>query len=76
VETIRRNLAASVTAEVLWHETALRMVEIGLELVVEFGASSVLAPLFRRIPGAPKVLHAGDHAGIAKLRAAIEGEAA
>jgi [acyl-carrier-protein] S-malonyltransferase len=76
VAAIRRNLIASVTAEVLWHETALHLVDIGLDLIVEFGASPVLAPLFRRIPNAPKVLHAADPDGLAKLRGAVEGAAA
>jgi [acyl-carrier-protein] S-malonyltransferase len=67
VAGIRRNLVASITGEVRWHETALRMVEMGLDQIVELGASSVLAPLFRRIPDAPKVVHAGDAAGIARL---------
>ena len=71
VEHIRRNLIASVTAEVLWHKTALRLVDAGLDAILEFGASPVLAPLFRRIAGAPKVLHAGNPDGLARVRATL-----
>jgi [acyl-carrier-protein] S-malonyltransferase len=72
---IRRNLVASITAEVLWHETAVRLVEEGPDLVVEFGASPVLTPLFKRLPEAPKAMHVGDWAGIENLRATLEGAA-
>jgi [acyl-carrier-protein] S-malonyltransferase len=71
VATIRRNLVRSVTAEVLWHETALRLIAERLDLVVEFGASAVLTPLMKRLPHIPAVLHAGDPAGLAKLRDAL-----
>jgi malonyl CoA-acyl carrier protein transacylase len=52
----------------MWHDTALRITEIRPDLIVEFGASSVLAPLFKRIPNAPKVTHAGDASGLDRLR--------
>ncbi|MBV9646042.1 MAG: ACP S-malonyltransferase [Candidatus Eremiobacteraeota bacterium] len=76
VAAVRHNLIASLTTEVLWHETAERLIQEGPELVVEFGASPVLAPLFRRMPGAPKVFHAGDAASLTKLRTIIEEQAA
>ena len=53
----------------LWHDTALALVGLELDLVVEFGASSVLAPMFKRIEGAPKALAVADAAGVEKLRA-------
>ena len=56
-----------MTDEVRWHETSLRLVETGLDAIVEFGASPVLAPLLRRVPGVPNVRHAGDASGVAKL---------
>jgi [acyl-carrier-protein] S-malonyltransferase len=71
VESIRRNLVRSVTAGVLWHETALRMIAEGLDLIVEFGASPVLAPMMKRLPGVPPVLHVGDRGGLAKLHDAL-----
>jgi len=71
VETIKTNLARSVTDEVLWHDVAVAMVATGLDLIVELGASPVLAPMMKRIAGAPKVLGAGDAAGILKLRALL-----
>jgi [acyl-carrier-protein] S-malonyltransferase len=71
VATIRKNLIASVTGEVRWHETALRMLEDGPELVAEFGASAVLTPIMRRVSAAPLVVHAGDAGGIERLREAL-----
>jgi [acyl-carrier-protein] S-malonyltransferase len=68
VETIKRNLVRSITEEVRWHETAERMLRYDLDLVVEFGASPVLGPLFRRLPNAPKVLNVTDYAGVRKLK--------
>ena len=67
IATIKRNLVASITHEVRWHETAERLVGYGLDLVVEFGAGAVLGPLMKRLPGAPEVMVASDAAGIRKL---------
>jgi [acyl-carrier-protein] S-malonyltransferase len=67
VATIRRNLVASVTSEVLWHATAERLVAENLDLIVEFGGSAVLAPLLKRVPNAPQTLHVGDPRGLEKL---------
>jgi [acyl-carrier-protein] S-malonyltransferase len=71
VDGIRRNLVRSLTAEVLWHETSLRLLAEGLDCVVEFGASAILTPLLRRIPNAPLVVHAGDSLGLERLRTAL-----
>ena len=67
IATIRRNLVASVTSEVLWHATAERLVAENLDLIVEFGGSAVLAPLLKRVPNAPQSLHVGDPRGLEKL---------
>ena len=67
VDTIKRNLIASITNEVRWHETAEKMLEYGLDLVVEFGASGVLGPLMKRMPNAPDVKVVSDFAGVSKL---------
>ncbi|GAC1302002.1 MAG: ACP S-malonyltransferase [Vulcanimicrobiaceae bacterium] len=75
VATIRTNLVRSVTDEVLWHATSECLVAYGLELVVEFGGSAVLAPLFKRLPGAPKALHVGDEKGLEKLSAQLASPA-
>jgi [acyl-carrier-protein] S-malonyltransferase len=69
VETIRTNLIRSVTGEVLWHATAERLIAEGIDLLVEFGGSAVLAPLSKRLPNAPPSLHVGDERGLAKLAA-------
>ena len=72
VETIRANLVKSITHEVLWHDTAARLLEDGPDVVVEFGAGAVLSPLMKRMPGAPQVVHAGDYAGVQKLASLLE----
>jgi [acyl-carrier-protein] S-malonyltransferase len=71
VEQIKGNLIRSVTDEVLWHDTAVAMVAMGLDLIVEFGATSVLSGMFRRIEGAPKAITVSDAAGVEKLRAQL-----
>jgi [acyl-carrier-protein] S-malonyltransferase len=74
VETIKKNLVASIVHEVRWHETALRLLSYQLDLVVEFGASGVLGPLVRRLPGAPQVMVVSDFAGAQKLRGILHDE--
>jgi len=64
VAAIRANLIRSVTDEVQWHATAERLVHEGLDAIVEFGGSPVLAPLFKRVPGAPPTTHVGDERGL------------
>jgi [acyl-carrier-protein] S-malonyltransferase len=71
VEQIKENLIRSVTDEVRWHEAAIAMIAAGIELIVEFGASPVLAPMMKRVQGAPRAIHVGDVAGIEKLRAML-----
>ena len=68
VEQIKENLIRSITDEVRWHETAIRLLEEKLDLVVEFGANPVLGPLIRRLPDAPDVLNVSDAAGLEKLQ--------
>jgi [acyl-carrier-protein] S-malonyltransferase len=67
IDTIKKNLVASITHEVLWHATAERLVAYGLDLVAEFGASPVLGPMMKRLDGAPDVLVVSDYAGLQKL---------
>jgi malonyl CoA-acyl carrier protein transacylase len=71
IEQIKTNLVRSVTEEVRWHDTALAMIRIGIDRFVEFGASPVLAPMMKRIDGAPPAIHVGDAAGVEKLRAQL-----
>jgi [acyl-carrier-protein] S-malonyltransferase len=71
VEQIKANLIRSVTDEVRWHEAAIAMIAVGIDLIVEFGASPVLAPMMKRVDGAPKAMHVGDAAGVEKLRAQL-----
>ena len=69
VEQIKTNLVRSVTDEVRWHDAAVALAAMELDLIVEFGASAVLAPMFKRIPNAPKAISVSDAAGVEKLRA-------
>jgi [acyl-carrier-protein] S-malonyltransferase len=71
VARIKHNLVQSVTDEVRWHDTALALVAAGIDAIVEFGAGPVLAPMMKRVEGAPKAIHVGDAAGIEKLRALL-----
>ena len=71
VATIKKNLVLSVTHEVRWHETALRVVSYGLDLIIECGASPVLGPLMKRLLDAPEVVVVGDYAGAQKLRSTV-----
>jgi [acyl-carrier-protein] S-malonyltransferase len=71
VEQVKHNLIRSVTDEVRWHDAAIAMIAVGIDLIVEFGASPVLAPMMKRVQGAPKAMHVGDLAGVAKLRALL-----
>ncbi|MGH7659650.1 MAG: ACP S-malonyltransferase [Vulcanimicrobiaceae bacterium] len=75
VEQIRRNLVRSVTAEVLWHATSLRLLEENLDVIVECGASPVLAPMLKRLSGAPDVTSISDRTGVEKLRARLSSVA-
>ncbi|MBV8639449.1 MAG: ACP S-malonyltransferase [Candidatus Eremiobacteraeota bacterium] len=73
IETIKKNLVLSISNEVRWHDTATAIVGYGVDLVVEFGASGVLAPLMRRMENAPKASIVSDYAGVEKLRATLAG---
>jgi [acyl-carrier-protein] S-malonyltransferase len=68
---IKENLIKSLTAEVLWHATALKVLGIdgGIDLVVEFGASPVLVPMLKRLEGVPETASVADKAGVARLQA-------
>ncbi len=70
-EDIKGRLIDSLTHQVRWHDTALRLLEERLDIVVEFGASPVLTPLFKRTPGAPNVVHVGDLGGVERLRTTL-----
>jgi malonyl CoA-acyl carrier protein transacylase len=68
---IRANLIRSVTEEVLWHATAERLVAQGLDRIVEFGGSAVLAPLMRRVANAPPATFVGDDKALDALRSGL-----
>lgn len=76
VAAIRQNLISSISDQVRWHETALRIAEYGVELIVEFGASAVLAPLAKRMGAGIPVIHVGDLAGLQKFRDLLTENAA
>jgi [acyl-carrier-protein] S-malonyltransferase len=68
VETIRDHLVRSIVSQVRWYETAAKLLAYGLDMVIEFGASGVLGPLMKRMPGAPEVVTVSDFSGVEKLR--------
>ncbi|MBV8424820.1 MAG: ACP S-malonyltransferase, partial [Candidatus Eremiobacteraeota bacterium] len=72
VAHIKENLVRSVTDEVLWHATSLRLLSDGKpDLVIEFGASSVLASMLKRLPNAPEVMSVADFSGVQRLHAKL-----
>lgn len=75
VATIKANLIRSAVDEVRWHLTAECLLTYRPDIVVEFGASGVLAALMKRMPGAPPTRIVSDFAGALELREAIESRA-
>jgi [acyl-carrier-protein] S-malonyltransferase len=73
-EQIKRNLIRSITDEVRWHDTALKLLSYDLDLVVEFGASPVLGPLMKRLPNAPQAINVSDWGGVVKLQSSLSGK--
>lgn len=73
-EQIKRNLIRSITDEVRWHDTALKLLSYNLDLVIEFGASPVLGPLMKRLPNAPQVMNVSDWGGVEKLQTLLSGK--
>jgi [acyl-carrier-protein] S-malonyltransferase len=71
-EQIKRNLVRSITDEVRWHDCATQLLTYDLDLTVEFGATPVLGPMFKRLPGAAQVLNVTDYASVEKLRGALD----
>lgn len=78
VEEIRASLLASLCARVRWHETAGALVALRPDYVVECGASEVLAPMMKRLPGlgGARVVHVADAAGLEDLAGALESATA
>jgi [acyl-carrier-protein] S-malonyltransferase len=74
IEQIKRNLIRSITDEVRWHDTALKLLSYNLDLVVEFGATPVLGPLMKRLPRAPQVMNVSDWGGVQKLQTLLAGK--
>jgi [acyl-carrier-protein] S-malonyltransferase len=73
VAHIKTNLIKSLTAEVLWHATAMKVIGIdgGIDLVVEFGASPVLVPMLKRLEGVPETASVSDDAGVLRLQSRL-----
>lgn len=78
VDEIRSSLLASLCARVRWHEAAVALVNCGPDVVIECGASEVLAPMIKRLPniGAVRVAHVADVAGLEELQAILGRPAA
>jgi [acyl-carrier-protein] S-malonyltransferase len=73
VGEIRSALLASLCSRVRWHEAAVALVAFAPDVIVECGASDVLAPMMRRLPdiGAIRVAHVADLAGLEELQTAL-----
>ncbi len=73
VDEIRSCLLASLCARVRWHETAIALVALAPEYIVECGASEVLAPMMKRLPGVDgaRVVHVADAATLEDLADAV-----
>ena len=69
VEQIRRCLIASLCSRVRWHETAEAVAAVRPDIIVECGATRVLAPMMSRLAGveSDRVLHVSDSNRVAKL---------
>lgn len=74
VEQIKRCLIASLSARVRWHEAAVALAAMRPDVIVECGATRVLAPMMARLDGVEsgRVFHVADPQGIARLAAAVE----
>jgi [acyl-carrier-protein] S-malonyltransferase len=68
-ERIRHCLVASLSARVRWHETAVALAAMRPDIIVECGATRVLAPMMARLDEveANRMIHVADRAGVAKL---------
>jgi [acyl-carrier-protein] S-malonyltransferase len=73
VEEIKESLVASLCARVRWHEAAVALVTMRPDVIVECGASEVLAPMVKRLPdiGTTRVMHVADVAGLENVRTAL-----
>jgi [acyl-carrier-protein] S-malonyltransferase len=73
IEAIRGALLASVCSKVRWHEAATALVGFEPEFIIECGASEVLAPMMKRLPGVEniRVMHVGDLGGLGDLQASL-----
>jgi len=74
VAQIRRCLIASLSARVRWHEAAVALAAMRPDIIVECGATRVLAPMMARLENveSARVFHVADPAAVAKLSAAAE----
>jgi [acyl-carrier-protein] S-malonyltransferase len=73
VDEIRSAMLASVCSRVRWHEAAMTLVGLRPDVIVECGASEVLAPMMKRLPdiGDIRVAHVGDAADLDDLQTAL-----
>ena len=74
VEQIKRCLIASLSARVRWHEAAVALAAMRPDIIVECGATRVLAPMMARLDGVEgaRVFHVADPQGVARLAAAAQ----
>jgi [acyl-carrier-protein] S-malonyltransferase len=70
IPEIRRCLIASLCSRVRWHETAQAVADRHPDIIVECGATRVLAPMMARLPDVEpaRVIHVADASGLSRLR--------
>lgn len=66
-ELVRDSLVRQVSAPVLWEESVLHMVELGVERFIEIGPGKVLSGLVKRIAKGVFVSNVGDVATLKSL---------
>ena len=72
-DRIGEHLVRSITDEVLWHATSLRLLEERLDLIVEFGGTAILSSMLKRLPDRPEIAFAGNEGGLEALARLVEG---
>ena len=72
-DNIRNLLAKQLNSPVKWQETIERMVEMGINTIVEIGPKRTLSSLTKRINGSVKTLNIEDTASLEKTLNIIKG---
>jgi [acyl-carrier-protein] S-malonyltransferase len=72
-DNARNLLAKQLSSPVRWQETVERMIEMGINTIVEIGPKRTLSGLIKRINGTVKTLNIEDTASLDKTLKVIKG---